>query len=1153
MPRLITVSKSLLLLLTLFLVACNTQDTPTTTGSNGKTATVLVGLRHSLVGVLTGDPADLAAVTSMTLTVSARDMSTLTVSLPLNGDTIAIDVPAGVNRVFSAVARDASNVITHRGSTTLADLIAGSRVRLNLTLDPVGPDTTAPTVIGASPADGATGVAISSTITVTFSEAMDPATINDTTFIVAGATGTLSYSGTTAMFTPDALANGTSYTVTITTGVTDVAGNALAADYTFSFTTVASGSSAPTFSGLTLAVPTSSTTVDVAWELATDDVSASDAIVYDISVATSSGAAFNVDYTTAAGASDYTISGLTEGMDYYIVVRARDEAGNSDTNTVEAHVVPPVGYPDPIGPPPTIYDLKAYSISGMSNRVMFYYYDFSCGQFTLDFGDGVTDYRDCPQDGGPVYVEHVYTAPGTYTVTLSEPSYDVGLVQTMTLTVARVLPSQAPSRIVAGGSQSMAVRADGLAYSWGTNNGGVLGTGATGYSPTPIPMPGPVYSMDGKAWYSVALEFDGSVWGWGWGSNIGVMTSALSTFQAADAVIGQADFTGASANRGQGTAGANTLSLTAGSPALGMAGGMYVVDRGNNRILGFNTIPTTSDASADFVIGQASFTDSSPGTAADQFDTPNELVVADGKLFVADWVNNRVLIWNTLPTGNTPADVVVGNSDFTSVSSGAATQTTMEPFNLAVANGHLFVSDPWNNRVLIWNFIPTANGEPANVVLGQPDFTSNSAGLSASAMILPHGVWSDGVRLVVCDSGNNRVLIWNSIPTVNNTPADVVIGQPNFTSNGADFGAQGLNAPTGVEFDGNQLFVADANNNRVLVYNGIPGGNGASADAVLGQSTFTNVAPNDDNQDGVDDGTPSARTFNLPITVRSFGHNLYVSEYLNNRVLMYRYGGNDNLTPDIIPGLSDVIAISSGYTHTLALRRNGTVFGFGSESYNMIGTPIGSNAVRQIGGLEGIIAVAAGEQHSLALKSDGTVLAWGNNNYGQLGDNTTTAHTDPAAVTGLSNVVAIAAGSWHSVALKADGTVWTWGYNWNGQLGDTTYTDKSLPVQVLSNVTAISTGNNHTLALMNDGTVMSWGYNADGQLGDNSTSDRNMPVAVSTLSNVVEVDGGEFHSIARLADGTVWAWGRNSEGVLGDGTTTDSYVPIQVSALNVNP
>ena len=412
-----TVSKLSLLLLTLFLVACNSQDTTTAASNNGKTATVQVGLQHSLVGVLTGDAADLAAVASITLSISARDMATLTVSLPLNGDTIAIDVPAGVNRVFTAVARDASNVITHRGSTTLANLVAGSRVRLNLTLNPVGPDTIPPTVSSTSPVDGAAGVAISSAITVTFSEAMDPATINAATFTVSGATGTISYSGTTAIFTPDALVNGTAYTVTVSSAVTDAAGNALAADYTFIFTTVAVVSP-PSFSGLTLAVPSSSTSVDVAWEPATDDVSASAQIIYDISVTTTSGVTFNADYSTTAGATSYTITGLTEGTDYYIVVRARDEAGNRDTNVVEAHVMPPIAGPDPSNVPPLLYDLQGTPKVGVAGGVTFYYYDFSCGDFTLDFGDGTSDFQSCPADGGPVYVDHVYAAPGTYTVTL---------------------------------------------------------------------------------------------------------------------------------------------------------------------------------------------------------------------------------------------------------------------------------------------------------------------------------------------------------------------------------------------------------------------------------------------------------------------------------------------------------------------------------------------------------------------------------------------------------------------------------------------------------------------------------------------------------------------------------------------------------------
>jgi hypothetical protein len=112
------------------------------------------------------------------------------------------------------------------------------------------PDNTAPTVSSTSPADMADNVSIVTTVSATFSEEMDASTVNDTNFTVADGggpvAGTVSYSGTTATFTPtDPLELSTTYTATVRTGVTDKAGNALGQDYTWSFTTAA------TFTGFT--------------------------------------------------------------------------------------------------------------------------------------------------------------------------------------------------------------------------------------------------------------------------------------------------------------------------------------------------------------------------------------------------------------------------------------------------------------------------------------------------------------------------------------------------------------------------------------------------------------------------------------------------------------------------------------------------------------------------------------------------------------------------------------------------------------------------------------------------------------------------------------------------------------------------------------
>ncbi len=119
------------------------------------------------------------------------------------------------------------------GTVNSADVTGQDFVGTTLTSD-----TTPPTVSSTSPANGATGIAINSTISATFSEAMDASTITTATFTIAGITGTVTYSGTTATFTPSSnLAYNTTYTATITTGVRDTSGNAMASNYSWNFTT----------------------------------------------------------------------------------------------------------------------------------------------------------------------------------------------------------------------------------------------------------------------------------------------------------------------------------------------------------------------------------------------------------------------------------------------------------------------------------------------------------------------------------------------------------------------------------------------------------------------------------------------------------------------------------------------------------------------------------------------------------------------------------------------------------------------------------------------------------------------------------------------------------------------------------------------------
>jgi alpha-tubulin suppressor-like RCC1 family protein len=276
-----------------------------------------------------------------------------------------------------------------------------------------------------------------------------------------------------------------------------------------------------------------------------------------------------------------------------------------------------------------------------------------------------------------------------------------------------------------------------------------------------------------------------------------------------------------------------------------------------------------------------------------------------------------------------------------------------------------------------------------------------------------------------------------------------------------------------------------------------------------------------------------------------------------------------------VANLNGVTAVDAGDRHTLALKQDGTVWAWGRNQYGQLGdgTTVEEGCACRVTpapvvGLTDVVAIRGGTYHSLALKDDGTVWGWGRNFTGQLGDGSITDRLTPVQVktiggSPLTGVVAIAAGDGHNLALKGDGTVWAWGWNRYGQLGDgTSASDEYLPwpVQVkgaggsgvLTGVTAIAAGERHSLAIRSDGTAWAWGWNIYGQLGD-GTEGRNdcsfgdacrqTPVQVSGLAGVRAIAGGGKHSLAVTDDGQVWAWGANDNYQLG-------LLPEQLGSLS---
>ncbi len=371
----------------------------------------------------------------------------------------------------------------------------------------------------------------------------------------------------------------------------------------------------------------------------------------------------------------------------------------------------------------------------------------------------------------------------------------------------------------------------------------------------------------------------------------------------------------------------------------------------------------------NLVLGQPDFvTVTDPYTTQAGFRNPTG-VATDGKILVlADTDNNRVLIWKTIPTAiHQPADLVLGQPDFTTVQPIALNSKQFRgPEGVWVQGTQLFVADTQNHRVMIWNSIPTSNNQAADLVLGEPNFTtappSTTSDLppTASNLFSPVSVTSDGQRLFVTDLGHHRVLIWNSIPTQNGQAADVVVGQPNMTTEGDNnyggtckvqstdsdgypvfaSGCQTFCAATGTDSDsnptypvrcgytlsyprfalsdGHRLFIADGGNDRVLLYNSIPGSNGTKADIYLGQpDEFTDQVSNNTNTFRPDANIQlsAPNTVQTPLALAWDGTNLYVADPFDDRVVVFTPG-----TPNIpVNGITNGASLNTYAVGTVSI------------------------------------------------------------------------------------------------------------------------------------------------------------------------------------------------------------------------------------------
>jgi len=267
------------------------------------------------------------------------------------------------------------------------------------------------------------------------------------------------------------------------------------------------------------------------------------------------------------------------------------------------------------------------------------------------------------------------------------------------------------------------------------------------------------------------------------------------------------------------------------------------------------------------------------------------------------------------------------------------------------------------------------------------------------------------------------------------------------------------------------------------------------------------------------------------------------------------------LTPVSVAGaIKTFCEISSAFTHSMALDKNGRAWGWGNNTGGRLGdnTTIQRNTpVSVAGAVKTFCQIYSGFSNSAALDKNGRAWGWGTNSGGMIGDGTTISKLTPVSVAGaVKTFCKIATGNNHTVAIDKNGKLWAWGNSGSGQLGNGIILSVFTPVTIrgaLKTFCQITAGGLSSLGIDKNGRAWGWGSNGGGQIGDNSVDQRNSPVsvlgAVKTFCKIFSggTSGSTAFTLALDKNGRAWTWGYNGVGQLGNNATISQRTPVSVA------
>jgi alpha-tubulin suppressor-like RCC1 family protein len=604
--------------------------------------------------------------------------------------------------------------------------------------------------------------------------------------------------------------------------------------------------------------------------------------------------------------------------------------------------------------------------------------------------------------------------------------------------------------VAAGDRHSLALKSDGTVWSWGNNGNGQLGDGTQSARSTPvqvIQLSG-VVAIGAGAAFSIALKSDGTVWGWGANGagqlGDGTQTQRLSAVQVAGLTSVMSISAGAT----------HTLALKTDGTVWGW---------GYN---GYGELGDGSSGNFRLNIVRAGTLTSVVSIASG--DDHSLAVKSDGTIWAFGLNNSGQLGDATNAQRVTPVQVS-GFTGGVAVGAGTAHSFALKSDGSQWAwgsnsNGQLGIGTLANS------LIPVASSACASGTFQGAGKSSVASRLSATQNY-SLAVKGDGT---VVGSGENTY---------------GQLGDGTTTNRSSAVAAAGLSGIVGISA-GWYHALAVKNDGTVRAWGF--GGNGQLGDGTVISKPTPIQVPGLSGIVAVAAGDRHSLALKSDGTVWSWGSN-----------------GNGQLgdgtqtarsSPVQVIQLSGVVGISAGNSFSVALKSDGTVWAWGINGAGQLGD--GTNTPKlspvQVAGLTGVISITAGPgSHTLALKSDGTVWGWGYNGYGELGDGSSgNFRYNIVRASDLTSIIAIAGVDDHSLAVKSDGTVFSFGLNGNGQLGDGSITQRLVPVPVtgFSGGLAVAAGTTHSLALKNDGFVWAWGSNSVGQFGVATPANSTVPV-----------------------------------------------------------